>query len=82
MHRAGTLPPLGNIDLKEVFEAFNSTRNIVAGSLQMVLLKGIGKPVIVSEVTRSLIQHARSPSKTFLHKEPGIPFEELLDQNE
>lgn len=47
VHRSGTLPKLDNIDPKLVIEAFRFDKKQVAGSLQMVLLKGIGKPVIV-----------------------------------
>ena len=46
VHRAGPLPPLANIDPKEVFEAFRFDKKHLAGSLQMILLKGLGKPVI------------------------------------
>jgi 3-dehydroquinate synthase len=49
VHRAGKLPTLTNIDQKEVLEAFRSDKKHSAGFLQMVLLKGIGKPVIVAE---------------------------------
>jgi len=49
VHRAGPLPPLVNIDEKELFDVFRSDKKNIAGSLQMVLLKGIGKPVVVSE---------------------------------
>ena len=49
VHRAGLLPSLANIDLDEVIEAFAADKKNLSGSLQMVLLKGIGKPVIVSE---------------------------------
>ena len=45
----GTLPLLANIDRNEVFEAFKFDKKHLAGSLQMVLLKGIGKPVILTE---------------------------------
>lgn len=45
----GPLPPLANIDEKKVFEAFAFDKKNIAGSLQMVLLKGIGKPVIITE---------------------------------
>ncbi len=45
----GSLPSLANIDNEEVLEAFRFDKKHLAGSLQMVLLKGIGKPVIVSE---------------------------------
>ncbi|HRI05064.1 MAG TPA: 3-dehydroquinate synthase [Pyrinomonadaceae bacterium] len=46
VHRVGALPPLANIDSQEVFEAFRFDKKHLSGSLQMVLLKGIGKPVI------------------------------------
>ena len=49
VHRAGKLPPLGSIDPQEVFEAFKFDKKHLSGSLQMVLLKGIGKPVIRTE---------------------------------
>lgn len=47
VHRCGTLPPVNDLDPQEVFEAFRFDKKMVAGSLQMILLKGIGKPVIV-----------------------------------
>ena len=55
VHRLGTLPPLNNLDPQEVFEAFRFDKKVVAGSLQMILLKGIGRPVIVNgdEIPRS-----------------------------
>jgi 3-dehydroquinate synthase len=49
VHRAGILPSLADIDEKEVFEAFKFDKKHAAGSLQMVLLKGIGRPVIVAD---------------------------------
>ena len=49
LHRVGPLPRLANIDEKEVFEAFRFDKKYLSGSLQMVLLKGIGKPVILNE---------------------------------
>src|SRR5258706_956218 len=60
VHRAGSLPPLANIDRQEVLEAFRFDKKHLSGSLQMVLLKGIGKPVIVTErdIPRSSIQTA------------------------
>ena len=48
MRRAGILPKLDKIDPKEVFEAFRFDKKLVGDSVQMILLKGIGKPVIVS----------------------------------
>ncbi|MFN2501001.1 MAG: 3-dehydroquinate synthase [Pyrinomonadaceae bacterium] len=49
VQQAGALPPLPRIDPNEVFEAFRFDKKRLDGSLQMVLLKGIGKPVIVDE---------------------------------
>ncbi len=49
VHRVGVLPPLGNIDGNEVFEAFRFDKKQLAGSLQMILLKGVGKPVILTD---------------------------------
>lgn len=54
----GPLPPLAEVDEKKVIEAFNFDKKNIVGSLQMVLLKGIGKPVIVDEkrIPKSLMQ--------------------------
>jgi len=49
VQRAGKLPPLAGIDPKEVLDAFRFDKKHLSGSLQIVLLKGIGKPMIVSE---------------------------------
>lgn len=46
---AGTLPRLKNIDEVEVFEAFKFDKKHLSGSLQMILLKGIGRPVILTD---------------------------------
>jgi 3-dehydroquinate synthase len=48
VHRVGILPPLAGINAKEVIEAFKFDKKHLSGSLQMVLLKGIGRPTIVS----------------------------------
>ena len=48
VHSVDSLPSLNNIDSQEVFEAFRFDKKLVAGSLQMILLKGIGKPLIIS----------------------------------
>jgi 3-dehydroquinate synthase len=48
VHRAGTLPPLENIDAREVIAAFSFDKKNLAGSLQMVLIKGVGRPMIVT----------------------------------
>ncbi|MBK8301995.1 MAG: 3-dehydroquinate synthase [Chloracidobacterium sp.] len=50
VHRVGVLPPLANIDSQEVFEAFRFDKKHLSGSLQIVLLKGIGKPVISTQI--------------------------------
>ena len=49
VHRAGALPPIGHIDSSEVFEAFKFDKKTIGNSLQWILLKGIGSPVIVSQ---------------------------------
>ncbi len=57
VHRAGQLPSLANIDAQELFEAFRHDKKNMSGSMQMVLLRGIGKPVILNEkdLPRSII---------------------------
>lgn len=54
----GSLPPLANIDRDEVFEAFKFDKKQLSGSLQMILLKGIGKPVILTDkdIPRTTVQ--------------------------
>ena len=49
VHRVGVLPSLAGIDPDEVLAAFRSDKKVIGGELQMVLLEGIGKPVIISE---------------------------------
>lgn len=49
VHRAGPLPSIANIDGQAVLEAFRFDKKRVSGSLQFVLLKGIGRPAIVSQ---------------------------------
>lgn len=65
VHRSGSLPRLVNIDEREILEAFRSDKKHLSGSLQMVLLKAIGNPVIVSDIPPSAIQKVL---KNFLHK--------------
>ena len=47
VHRTGPLPSLAGIDPKEVLDEFRFDKKMVAGSLQMILLEGIGNPRIV-----------------------------------
>ena len=49
VRHAGVLPSLTDIDQDKVLAAFRSDKKVIGGELQMVLLKGIGKPIIVSE---------------------------------
>lgn len=49
VHRVGVLPSLAGIDPDEVLAAFRSDKKVIGGELQMILLKGIGRPVIISE---------------------------------
>ena len=62
VHRVGTLPPLSNIDPQEVIGAFRFDKKHLSGSLQLILLRGIGKPVICTDkeispaVTKSVLK--------------------------
>lgn len=47
MHRVGVLPTLRGIDPARVVETFKYDKKLVNDSLQWILLKGIGNPVIV-----------------------------------
>jgi len=47
VHRTGKLPSIENIDPTAVFESFRFDKKNIGGLLQWVLLKGIGKPIIV-----------------------------------
>lgn len=60
VHRAGRLPDIADVDVKAVFEALRFDKKSAAGSINWVLLRGIGKPVIVSEkdIPRSAISRA------------------------
>ncbi len=49
VQRVGRLPALTNIGGDKVLEAFRFDKKNLSGSLQFVLIKGIGKPVIISE---------------------------------
>ncbi|HQZ82791.1 MAG TPA: hypothetical protein PLR83_06190, partial [Pyrinomonadaceae bacterium] len=44
----GRLPSLASIEPRQVFEAFQFDKKNISGSLQMILLRGIGRPVILS----------------------------------
>ncbi len=46
VHRAGTLPPISNIDPRRIFELFKYDKKLVNNSLQWILLEGMGKPII------------------------------------
>ena len=58
VHRAGVLPAINNIDPLKLFEAFRHDKKRVGNSLHWVLLRGIGRPVIVPdvEIPRSAIK--------------------------
>jgi 3-dehydroquinate synthase len=57
VHRAGILPAISNIDPSKVVEAFRHDKKQVGNSLHWILLRGIGKPVIVpdADIPRSAI---------------------------
>jgi len=48
VHSVGALPSLAAIEPRQVFEAFQFDKKNISGSLQMVLLRGIGRPIILS----------------------------------
>ncbi|MBS1794525.1 MAG: 3-dehydroquinate synthase [Acidobacteria bacterium] len=48
MQRVGRLPDLRNIELENVISAFSFDKKNIGRSLQWILLRGIGRPVIVS----------------------------------
>lgn len=51
VRRTGNLPSIRHIDPQEVFESFKYDKKLVNDSLHWILLKGIGKPVIVPHNT-------------------------------
>jgi 3-dehydroquinate synthase len=53
VRRAGKLPPIDDIDPREIFSTFKYDKKMISDSLHWVLLEGIGKPVI--------FPHARIP---------------------
>ena len=58
LHRVGPLPSLAGIDPGEAFEAFRFDKKHLSGSLHYVLIRGIGKPMILTEkeVPRSVVR--------------------------
>ena len=60
VHRAGTLPPISNLDPRIIFETFKYDKKLVNNSLQWILLEGIGKPVIFpnSDIPHSALRSA------------------------
>ena len=49
VHRAGDLPAISNINQSKILESFTHDKKRVGNSLHWVLLRGIGKPVIVPD---------------------------------
>ncbi|MGB7208658.1 MAG: 3-dehydroquinate synthase [Pyrinomonadaceae bacterium] len=60
VHRAGVLPPISSIDPRIIFETFKFDKKLVNNSLQWILLKDVGKPVIFphSDVPQSALMSA------------------------
>jgi 3-dehydroquinate synthetase len=58
VHRAGKLPLIHTFDKTDIFTALSHDKKKIGNSLQWVLLKDIGKPVIVphSEVGDRLVR--------------------------
>lgn len=49
VHRTGELPAMPDIDPREILDAFKADKKSVAESVQWILLKGIGNPVVLSD---------------------------------
>lgn len=49
VHRCGVLPPIRNIDPSEILETFKYDKKNVGNSVQWILLRGIGNPIVVSQ---------------------------------
>lgn len=49
VHRTGRLPSIPDIGPESIFEALKYDKKSASGSLNWVLLEGIGKPVIISD---------------------------------
>lgn len=60
VRRAGSLPPITSIDPREVFATFKYDKKMIDNSLQWILLKGIGKPIIFphAEIPQSALSSA------------------------
>ncbi len=49
VHRVGNLPPVDQIGFEAVFSALSNDKKSRGGSIDWVLLEGIGRPVIISD---------------------------------
>jgi 3-dehydroquinate synthase len=60
VRRAGTLPPINDIDPRLIFETFKYDKKLINNSLQWILLEGLGKPVIFphSDIPHSALMSA------------------------
>ena len=58
VRRAGVLPAISHIDPSEIIEAFTYDKKRIGGSLNWILLRGIGRPVIIqgAEIPKSTIR--------------------------
>jgi len=63
VHRTGTLPSTDSLDRNRVFECLKHDKKVIDGTLQWILLKGIGKPVVIPHnkigdaLVKKTIQH-------------------------
>jgi len=60
VHRAGRLPRISDIEPESIYEALKFDKKSSGGNISWILLKGIGKPVIISEkdIPRSALTKA------------------------
>lgn len=49
VRRVGYLPPIDKLDPNEIIDSFKYDKKVVGGSLSWILLKDIGKPVIIDQ---------------------------------
>ena len=62
---AGPLPPIDTSDALKIFEAFSYDKKTIDGSLQWILLQGIGEPVIVPQ--KDIPRSVSTVRKTHFH---------------
>ncbi|QQS32504.1 MAG: 3-dehydroquinate synthase [Acidobacteriota bacterium] len=68
VHRVGPLPSLAGVEFENVIRAFGLDKKNIGGYLQMVLLRGIGKPIVV-QIGRTERRVVENTLKHFFRKQ-------------